>query len=92
MNIGRVVALDEAHKVDDVANPRLKLVANIYYEIKFLRESAAAQKLTKSLVTIVRLQRHLACRVIIITQEFIISPKLLDLCSFILVHRFTSSD
>jgi len=92
MNIERVVALDEAHKIDDVANSRLKLVANIYYEIKFLKKSAAAQKLTKSLVTTVRLQRHLACRVIIVIQEPIISSKLLDLCSFTLVHRFTSSN
>ena len=37
-------------------------------------------------------QRHLACRVIIATQEPTISPRLLDLCSFIIVHRFTSPD
>ena len=59
---------------------------------QFLRESPAAQKLTESLVTAVRLQRHLACRVIIATQAPTISPRLLDLCSFTLVHRFTSPD
>ena len=57
-----------------------------------MRESPAAQKLTESLITAVRLQRHLACRVIIATQEPTISPRLLDLCSFTLVHRFTSPD
>lgn len=57
-----------------------------------MRESTTAQKLTDSLVTAVRLQRHLACRVVIATQEPTISPKLLDLCSFTLVHRFTSPD
>jgi len=92
MDTGRIVALDEAHKVGDVANPRLRIVTNIHYGMKFLRESAAAQKLTESLITTVRLQRHLACRVIIATQEPTISPKLLDLCSFTLVHRFTSPD
>jgi hypothetical protein len=60
--------------------------------IKFMRESPAAQKLTESLITAVRLQRHLACRVIIATQEPTISSRLLDLCSFTLVHRFTSPD
>lgn len=57
-----------------------------------MRESPAAQKLTESFITAVRLQRHLACRVIIATQEPTISPRLLDLCSFTLVHRFTSPD
>lgn len=77
MDTGRIVALDEAHKVGDNVNPRLKLVTNIHCGIKFLRESAAAQKLTESLVTIIGLQRHLACRVIIATQEPTIFPKLL---------------
>ncbi len=35
MDTGRVVALDEAHKVGDVANPRLKLVANITTKLSF---------------------------------------------------------
>lgn len=57
-----------------------------------MRESPAEQKLTESLITAVRLQRHLACRVVIATQGPTISPRLLDLCSFTLVHRFTSLD
>jgi hypothetical protein len=38
------------------------------------------------------LQRHLAARIIISTQEPTISPRLLDLCSVTVVHRFTSPD
>lgn len=53
-------------------------------------ESTGASKLTESLLSVIRLQRHSGCRVIIATQEPTISPKLLDLCSFTLVHRFTS--
>ncbi|KJZ68488.1 hypothetical protein HIM_12123 [Hirsutella minnesotensis 3608] len=37
-------------------------------------------------------RRHLGVRVIISTQEPSISPKLLDLCSVAVVHRFTSPD
>lgn len=55
-------------------------------------ESSGASKLTESLLSVIRLQRHSGCRIIIATQEPTISPKLLDLCSFTLVHRFTSPD
>lgn len=91
MDTGRVVALDEAHKVGDTLHSSRISNSNMI-RFQFLRESPAAQKLTESLVTAVRLQRHLACRVIIATQEPTISPRLLDLCSFTLVHRFTSPD
>lgn len=57
-----------------------------------MADSSGASKLTESLLSVIRLQRHSACRVIIATQEPTISPKLLDLCSFTLVHRFTSPD
>ncbi|CAJ2511286.1 Uu.00g069110.m01.CDS01 [Anthostomella pinea] len=70
--LGRVVALDEAHK--------------------YMTESAEAQTLTNSLLSSIRLQRHEALRVIIATQEPTISPKLLDLCSITVVHRFQSPD
>ena len=45
---------------------------------------------TESLLSVIRLQRHLATRVIIATQEPTISPSLLDLSSMTIVHRFTS--
>lgn len=46
--------------------------------------------LTNTLLSTVRLQRHLGARVVISTQEPSISPALLDLCSMTIVHRFTS--
>ncbi|KAH9893776.1 hypothetical protein F4778DRAFT_748452 [Xylariomycetidae sp. FL2044] len=70
--VGRVVALDEAHK--------------------YMGDSTETQTLTDSLLSTIRLQRHLGTRVIISTQEPTISPKLLDLCSITIVHRFTSPD
>ncbi|KAI1118026.1 hypothetical protein F5Y14DRAFT_400866 [Nemania sp. NC0429] len=70
--IGRVVALDEAHK--------------------YMGDSAECDTLTNTLLATIRLQRHLGTRVIISTQEPSISPKLLDLCSMTVVHRFTSPD
>lgn len=70
--IGRVIALDEAHK--------------------YMTNSAECQTLTESLLSIIRLQRHLGARIIVSTQEPTISPKLLDLCSVTIVHRFTSPD
>lgn len=68
--IGRVVALDEAHK--------------------YMTDSAECKSLTESLLSTIRLQRHLAARIFISTQEPTISPKLLDLCTVTIVHRFTS--
>ena len=70
--VGRVVALDEAHK--------------------YMGDSAESGTLTDSLISAIRLQRHVGARIIIATQEPTISPKLLDLCSVTIVHRFTSPD
>ncbi|KAK4248698.1 hypothetical protein C7999DRAFT_30811 [Corynascus novoguineensis] len=70
--VGRLVALDEAHK--------------------YMTESQECATLTEALLGTIRLQRHLGARVIISTQEPTISPKLLDLCSVTVVHRFTSPD
>ncbi|KAK0723672.1 hypothetical protein B0T21DRAFT_294281, partial [Apiosordaria backusii] len=71
-NVGKVVALDEAHK--------------------YMTDSPECKTLTESLLATIRLQRHMGVRVIISTQEPTISPKLLDLCSVTIVHRFTSPD
>lgn len=70
--VGRVVALDEAHK--------------------YMTDSVECQALTESLLHIIRMQRHQGARVFISTQEPTISPRLLDLCSITIVHRFTSPD
>lgn len=71
-DVGRVVALDEAHK--------------------YMTDNAECQTLTESLLSAIRLQRHLGARVFISTQEPTISPRLLDLCSVTIAHRFTSPE
>lgn len=70
--VGRIVALDEAHK--------------------YMNESGEASALTEQLLATIRLQRHLGARVVISTQEPTVSPRLLDLCSVTVVHRFTSPE
>lgn len=57
-----------------------------------MNAGAEASTLTNTLLSSIRLQRHLGTRVFISTQEPTISPKLLDLCSITIVHRFTSPD
>ena len=52
----------------------------------------SAQAFTERLLQVIRQQRHLGARIIIATQEPTISPKLLDLCSMTVVHRFTSPE
>ncbi|KAE9378986.1 hypothetical protein N431DRAFT_149871 [Stipitochalara longipes BDJ] len=59
---------------------------------KYMNAGAEASSLTDTLLSAIRLQRHLGTRVFISTQEPTISPKLLDLCSMTIVHRFTSPD
>ncbi len=41
---------------------------------------------------VIRQQRHYGARVIISTQEPSISPKLIDLCSITIMHRFSSPE
>lgn len=57
-----------------------------------MNDSAEAQALTGTLLSTIRLQRHLGARIVICTQEPTISPTLLDLCSVTIVHRFTSPE
>ena len=57
-----------------------------------MNDTAEANNLTNTLLSSIRLQRHLGARVFISTQEPTISPKLLDLCSITIVHRFSSPD
>lgn len=53
-------------------------------------ETSESAIFTETLLSVIRLQRHLGTRVIIATQEPTLSPKLLDLCSVTIVHRFSS--
>ncbi|EIN04825.1 hypothetical protein PUNSTDRAFT_138025 [Punctularia strigosozonata HHB-11173 SS5] len=58
---------------------------------KYLTENTSSSRLTESLLSVIRQQRHLATRVVISTQEPTVVPsKFLDLCSFIVAHRFSS--
>ncbi|EGR52366.1 uncharacterized protein TRIREDRAFT_38876, partial [Trichoderma reesei QM6a] len=59
---------------------------------KYMTDTVESAVLTAKLFENIRVQRHLGIRVIISTQEPTISPKLLDLCSTTIVHRFTSPD
>ena len=54
-------------------------------------ETGHSARFTDSLLTVIRQQRHLGTRVVVSTQEPTVVPtKFLDLCSFVVVHRFTS--
>lgn len=57
-----------------------------------MTSGASAVTFTETLLQVIRQQRHLATRVIIATQEPTISPKLLDLTTMTIVHRFTSPE
>jgi hypothetical protein len=57
-----------------------------------MNSSIEAQGFTETLLSAVRLQRHLGVRMIISTQEPTVSTSLLNLCSVIIVHRFTSPE
>ncbi|KAK8152203.1 hypothetical protein BKA80DRAFT_228074 [Phyllosticta citrichinensis] len=73
---GRVIALDEAHKYLSTSSETAS--------------SAAAARFTSSLLSAIRLQRHAGVRIVIATQEPTVDPRLLDLCSLTIVHRFGS--
>ncbi|CCX04375.1 Similar to hypothetical protein GLRG_11185 [Glomerella graminicola M1.001]; acc. no. EFQ36041 [Pyronema omphalodes CBS 100304] len=57
---------------------------------KYITKSPASKVLTESLLALIRQQRHYGARIIISTQEPTVDPRLMDLCSATLVHRFTS--
>ncbi|KAG8690786.1 hypothetical protein FRC11_009141 [Ceratobasidium sp. 423] len=71
---GKVCVVDEAHKYLSTENGK-----------------GATSELTKSLLSLIRQQRHLAMRIIISTQEpTVLPPVLIDLCSCLILHRFSS--
>ena len=57
-----------------------------------MSETPAAKDLTETFLNIIRQQRHLGVRTVISTQEPTISPRLIDLCSMTIIHRFTSPE
>ncbi|KAJ5930961.1 hypothetical protein N7466_006454 [Penicillium verhagenii] len=68
--IGRIIALDEAHK--------------------YMKGSVEAKNFTETLLSTIRLQRHLGARIFVSTQDPTISSDLISLCSITIVHRFSS--
>ncbi|KAL4940622.1 hypothetical protein BDV06DRAFT_230213 [Aspergillus oleicola] len=58
--------------------------------LKYITDTPTAKDLTETFLIIIRQQRHLGVRTIISTLEPVISPKLIDLCSTTIIHRFTS--
>ena len=85
---GRIIAMDEAHKVS-VRCPSI-LHQSCTDSLQFLTQSGEAAKLTEQLTSIIRQQRHLATRLVICTQEPVLATSLLDLCNVAIVHRFNS--
>ncbi|KAJ5292194.1 hypothetical protein N7478_001445 [Penicillium angulare] len=59
---------------------------------QYMDNSVEARSFTETLLSTVRLQRHLGIRIVISTQEPTISTALLGLCSVTIVHRFSSPD
>ena len=57
-----------------------------------MTDTPAAKDLTECFLTVIREQRHYGARVIISTQEPTISPRLIDLCSITVIHRFFSPE
>jgi hypothetical protein len=57
-----------------------------------MNSSIEARGFTETLLSAVRLQRHLGVRMVISTQEPTVSTSLLNLCSVTIVHRFTSPE
>jgi hypothetical protein len=62
------------------------------FSTQYMNTSAEVHALTNTLLSTIRLQRHLGARIIISTQEPTISTALLDLSSVTIVHRFTSPE
>jgi hypothetical protein len=82
-----IVAIDEAHKVSQTSDPR---PLSVLIDIQFLTETPEAKLFSAELISLIREQRHLSCRVHIATQEPTISPQLMDLCDISIIHRFNS--
>lgn len=57
-----------------------------------MTHTPAFKALTESILSTIRQQRHFGARVVISSQEPTISPRLMDLCSMTMVHRFTNPE
>ncbi|KAI0068910.1 hypothetical protein BV25DRAFT_1817835 [Artomyces pyxidatus] len=58
---------------------------------KYLSQNKTSTGLTKALLSAIRQERHLSMRIIVSTQEpTVIPPVFIDLCSVVILHRFSS--
>lgn len=57
-----------------------------------MTDTPASKLLTEQLLSIIRQQRHYGTSTIIATQEPTISPRLMDLASATVIHRFNSPE
>ena len=93
---GKVIAVDEAHKVriSTSQNPHYPGLLDLEADRmgQYMSDTPASKALTESLLTVIRQQRHYGVRLIISTQEPTISPRLIDLCSITIIHRFSSPE
>lgn len=83
---GKMVVLDEAHKVH--RTPLLELSPT--NPPKYMHDTPGSKILTDYLTRVIRLQRHQGARIVISTQEPTIATELIALCSVTIMHRFTS--
>ncbi|KAK6507036.1 hypothetical protein TWF481_005489 [Arthrobotrys musiformis] len=73
---GKIIALDEAHRYMSNTDGGTA--------------TAAVQRFAESIISNIRLQRHLGMRTIISTQDPFVHPELLELASMVVLHRFSS--
>lgn len=74
------------------SNPTVGKLIVVDEAHKYMTNTPASKALTERLLTVIRLQRHNGARVIISTQEPTIPPLLIELCSIIIIHRFSSPE
>jgi hypothetical protein len=85
---GKMVVLDEAHKVCNshiLSSPSFNLS-------KYMVNVPGAKCLNETLLQTIRLQRHYGARVVISTQEPTLLTDLIALCSITVIHRFSSPE
>jgi hypothetical protein len=84
-----VAVLSPLTKLTKSVNKLRKPYSELIYA-KYMTGSAESLMLTNTLLSTVRLQRHLGARIFVSTQEPTIAPAFLDLCTVTIIHRFSS--
>jgi hypothetical protein len=90
---GKVVVVDEAHKIClSVCLSLLSSSRGFATRSQYMTDTPTSKILTESLLIVIRQQRHYGVRVIISTQKLTISPRFIDLCSVTVIHFFFSPE